>query len=108
MLVATVIFYVGPLAVRGLDWSVPAELALLMVLAALGAVAAGLSVGRGRGRVLRRMPFAVSLLVATAVLRWAVVEYTEVSSQLVSGLPFLALLGVGLIYVVPGRRSDDS
>ncbi|MEO1481820.1 MAG: hypothetical protein AAFU77_06920 [Myxococcota bacterium] len=104
VLVATVIFYIGPLAVRGLDWSAPAKLALLMALAALAAVVAGVLVARGpaRARVWRRMPYATALLVGTAVLRWVIVEYTETRGQLVSALTFGAVLGAALIYFLPG------
>ncbi|MEL6544248.1 MAG: hypothetical protein AAFQ82_06455 [Myxococcota bacterium] len=101
---AMIAFYLGPLLARFNDQAPGTELPMTMALAALGGAIPAVILRRypELRRAMRiRIPIAVTLMVATAALRHVLLYQAQWSSQALSGLTFLVLLAVGLIYVFP-------
>lgn len=110
VLVATPLFYIGPLFQRALP--TPFAVALSLVSALLAGLLPALVVRRdfAEGRLFRRLLGAVAVALSASAVRIAFTTWADFSTETqgtYQGLPvFLAVVGVGLFYTYPSKNSS--
>ncbi len=104
MIIATLAFYAGPLLAHFNGQPPGSELPLSLALSALGGLLPAVVLRRYpelRKGMRHRLGIAVVLMLAATGLRHMLLYEAQWGSQGLSGVTFLVLLAVGIVYVYP-------
>lgn len=106
VMASTLCFYAGPLLARLFQLPVTWAVMVTVSSAISAALVPRAILGASLPISLARLALGAGILVAAAMLRFASLLWDLGGSELRSGLSFLALVLVGVIYVYPSRSKS--